>query len=296
MRILLIYNPVSGVSRNREEKFGKILYELGRRNCDIVVYQTKSKGDATKYLGKHLEDEFDMLAVRGGDGTLHEIVNALMKYELNVPVAYLPAGSTNDYASNLGIKAKTAVKTLVSRKIRQLDIGKFNKEYFTYVAAFGIMTDLSFATPQKAKNSLGYLAYLMGCVKELKDMHSIHMKCRVDDGTIEDEFLVGMITNALSIAGVIKRKDKGAKLDDGLMEYIFIKYPKNPGDISHIIYSLMNSKFDTKYMYYGASRTFDIESDSMMWTLDGECGGNHKHVKIDTIPKAISIAVGKEYE
>jgi len=296
MRILLIYNPVSGISRGRETRFGHLMYELGKKSCDLIVYQTKAKGDASKYIGNHLEEYFDLIAVSGGDGTLHEVVNSLMEYEKEIPVAYLPAGSTNDYAKNLGIKSKTAVKTLISRKYRKLDVGKFNNEYFTYVAAFGSMTDLSFSTSQKMKNSLGYLAYLTGCVRELKELHPIHFKCRTDDREIEEDILVGMITNALSIAGIIKRKDKGARLDDGLMEYIFVKYPKSPGDLSHVVYSLLNSKFDERYMYYGASRTFDIDSDKMEWTLDGECGGKHAHVKIDTIPKSLTIAVGKEYK
>lgn len=293
MRILMIYNPVSGLSGSRGTRIGNALFRLGENDGDVVVYQTKSKDDGAEYLAKHSDEKYDMIVVSGGDGTLHEIVNAVMKLGIDSKIGYLPSGSTNDYAKNLGITQRNSVENLFNPKIRELDLGLFNGEYFTYVAAFGLCTDIPYSTPQSLKNSMGYLAYLLEGAKELTDMKPIRIKCKTDKELIEDTFVVGLITNALCVGGM-KRRDSETKLDDGLMEYVFIKFPQNIIDVRNIVFRLLNSMFDEKYMYYGSSSSFVIDSEEMTWTLDGESSGQAtSHTEIKTCRKALKIAVGK---
>lgn len=289
----MIYNPVSGISGSRGTRIGNALFRLGQSDGDIVVYQTKSKGDGEEYLRTHSDEKFEMIVVSGGDGTLHEIVNAIAKLGIDSVVGYLPAGSTNDYAKNLGISQRNSVENLLNPQIRELDLGRFNGEYFTYVAAFGLCTDIPYSTPQSLKNSMGYLAYLLEGAKELTDMKPIRMKCRTDKGMVEDTFVVGLITNALSVGGM-KRRGSNAKLDDGMMEYVFVKFPQNIIEVQNIVFRLLNSMFDEKYMYYGSSSSFVIDSEEMTWTLDGESSGQAtSHVEIETCRNALKIAVGK---
>ncbi len=291
MHNLLIYNPVSGRANFRTEHLGKIVYELTCEGNELSVYQTQGKGDAKKYLAENDVSRYDMIICCGGDGTLHELVNGLMENGLDIPVGYIPSGSTNDYAKNLGISSRNALSCIKKGYQQRIDIGNFNGEYFNYVAAFGAFTNVSFTTPQKIKNTLGYLAYLLEGVKQLPDVKPYHIKCQLDDKVIEDDVVIGMITNAFSVAGMKNRNDGNTRLNDGLMEYIFIKMPKNILDLQNIITSLLNSKVDESFMYFGHSKIFQIESEPMEWTLDGESGGLLETVEINTHQQALNIIV-----
>lgn len=293
MKILLVYNPVSGKSGSRESRFGRTLLELGKDNNEITVYQMKSKGDGYGFLAsKKNMEEYDTLIVCGGDGTLHEMVDASLKLGFKGKLGYVPFGSCNDYASNLGISERNAVKNIVKRVTKSLDVGNLNGEFFNYVAAFGILTDVTYSTPQNMKNSIGYLAYVLEAAKEITDMKPIHIRCETDDTIIDDDILVGIITNTLSVGGV-KLKEEAISLDDGLMEYVFIKYPQNLFDLQNTVLCLMNMRFEPKYMYSGQSKHFSIDSDRMQWTLDGEDGGYTEHALVDTHKAALEIIVGE---
>lgn len=296
MHNLLIYNPVSGRSNFRTEQLGKIIYELTCEGNELTVYQTQSKGDAKRYLSEISPEQYDMIICRGGDGTLHEMVNGFMENHLDIPLGYIPSGSTNDYAKNLGINSRNAIQCIRQAHIYRIDIGNFNGEFFNYVAAFGAFTNVSFMTPQKVKNSLGYLAYLLEGVKHLSDIKPYHIKCQLDDKMIEDDVVIGMITNAFSVAGVKNRNDGKTKLDDGLMEYIFIKMPKSIIDLQTMVASLVNSEVHEGLMYYGHSKMFQIQSDKMEWTLDGESGGIFEEVEIQTYQQALKMVIKKSNE
>lgn len=291
MKILLIYNPVSGKSVNREARLGKTLMQLGEKYGAITVYQMKAKGDGARFMADKGIDRYELIIGCGGDGTLHEIVDGAMQLGFTGDIGYIPSGSTNDYASNLGINSNNAVDNLLEHKIKKLDLGNFNGEYFNYVAAFGFFTDIPYVTPQNIKNSLGYLAYVLEGIKEIADMKPIRLKCETDSAIIEDDILVGVITNTLSVAGKHLNEDM-AKLDDGMLEYIFVRYPRNILDIQNTILALMNGRFENKYMYYGQSKSFHIESEKMQWTLDGEDGGFSEVADITTHQQKLNIIVG----
>lgn len=292
MHNLLIYNPVSGRANLRWERIGKILYELTKNGDEVTVYQTQGKGDARLFLGRKSLEQYDLIICCGGDGTLHEVVNGLVNNDIKIPLGYIPAGSTNDYAKNLGINNRNAVECIKERKVYNIDIGSFNGEIFNYVAAFGAFTNISFLTPQKIKNTLGYLAYLLEGVKHLSDIRPYQVKCKVDDTLIEDKIVVGMITNAFSVAGMKNRSNENTRLNDGKLEYILIKMPNNVLELQTIINLLLNSKVDQRFMYYGQFKTMVMHSDKMEWTLDGESGGCFENVEINTYCQALKIIVG----
>lgn len=291
MNILLVYNPVSGKSENRESRLGRALLELGKLNALITVYQTKEKGDAYEKLKSLDMSRYDLLVVCGGDGTLHELVNATLKLGIQIPIGYIPFGSTNDYARNLGINSRNAAKNIRKMKTKKLDVGEFNGEFFNYVAAFGAFTEISYSTPQDIKNSVGYLAYLLNGIKAVPEIRPFHFRCKTDTELIEDDILIGMITNTTSVAG-LKRREDDIKLDDGKLEYIFVKYPKNILEIETLLFKLAAGDFDSHYLYHGQSERFEIISDNIAWTLDGEEGGSTTNVEINTHGKAFEIITG----
>ena len=290
MHSLLIYNPVSGKKEARIEKLGRIVSGLSEDGAEVTVYQTRGKGDAENYLLKHTDLMYDRIICCGGDGTLHEVINGVVRGNIKTPIGYIPMGSTNDYAKNLGITKNTAMRCLKEGTPGAVDIGCVNGEYFNYVAAFGAFTNVSFVTPQEWKNNFGYFAYLLEGIKQLTDITPKTIRFAVDEGEWqESEVILGMITNSFSVAGMKNFQKEWVKLDDGKFEYLFIKYPKNLLELQATITSLLNGIADERYVYYGQFTQMNLESEALEWTLDGENGGIADVTEIVTCPGTVRI-------
>jgi diacylglycerol kinase (ATP) len=149
------------------------------------------------------EPGFDMVACSGGDGTLDEVVTGMMHCDEKLPIGFVPAGSTNDFAASIHIPAvmSKAADVVVNGRDFACDIGQFNERNFVYIAAFGLFTDVSYETRQDMKNILGHMAYMLEGMRRLSSIDAYHMKLTYDGNTIEDDFMYGMITNSVSVGG-----------------------------------------------------------------------------------------------
>ena len=290
MHSLLIYNPVSGKKESRMERLGRIVCGLSENGDEVTIYQTRGKGDAEEYLRNRCATQYDRVICCGGDGTLHEVINGMLRGNIQSPIGYIPMGSTNDYAKNLGITRQTAMKCLKEGTPGAIDVGCVNGEYFNYVAAFGALTNVSFITPQEWKNTLGYFAYLLEGIKQLADITPKKIRFRADQSDwVDSDVILGTITNSFSVAGMKNFNQSKVQLDDGKFEYLFIKFPHNILDLQATITSLLNGKIDERYMYYGQFTKMTIESKALEWTLDGENGGVADVTEIETCPGAVKI-------
>ena len=184
-------------------------------------------GDAIKKVRKNAE-KYDLVVCSGGDGTLDEVVTGMEQSEVNVPIGYIPAGSTNDFANSLGIpkNMEEAARVAVNGTPFPCDVGGFNGDTFVYVAAFGLFTEVSYQTSQQMKNILGHAAYILEGAKHLMDITSYRMKVSHDGEIIEDEFIYGMVTNSLSVGGFKGISGPDVLLDDRPFEVTLIKNPK----------------------------------------------------------------------
>ena len=288
-KVLLIINPISGRGVIKDHLL-TIVQQISLASYDVTVYPTKSKGDAIQKM-KDAKD-YDLVIASGGDGTLNEVITGMIEAEINVPIGYLPAGTTNDFASNLNI-SKNVLKALDSCLEGfpiPIDVGKFNDRYFTYIAAFGAFTDVSYETPQPRKNVLGGLAYLIEGLLKLPSIQSYHCKIKHSGGMLEGEYIFGMISNSDSVAGLKNVFGNYADLNDGLFEVTLIKSPKNLLDIHRILNDFLNKKYDPECVTVFKTDSIFIESDEIMkWTLDGEHGGSVKCVEIKNLKKKIKI-------
>lgn len=291
-RLLFIFNPRSGKGQIKEH-LADILDIMVKADYEVTVHVTQSQGDATvKTIEK--AGEFDRIVCSGGDGTLDEVVTGMMRSPVKVPIGYIPAGSTNDFGNSLGIDKNmlNAARISVSENLFPCDIGRFNDDSFVYVAAFGIFTEVSYATPQDMKNLLGHAAYIIEGAKQLRDIPSFRMQVECDGNLFYDEFIYGMITNTKSVGGFqgIIRGDIG--LNDGVFEVTLIKMPRNPIELNEIL-AFMTGVIDDSTMVY-SFQTSQIKltaSADVPWTLDGEYGGSHQTVTIVNAPKALEIVV-----
>ena len=260
------------------------------------MHTTQEREDATKVVREQAK-YYDLVVCSGGDGTLDEAVTGMMQSEVRTPLGYIPAGSTNDFANSLEIPKDMiqAAKTAVLGVPFSCDVGEFNGDYFIYVAAFGIFTDVSYATSQELKNALGHVAYILEGAKRLHTIKSYHMRVEYDGNEIEGDFLLGMITNSTSVGGFKNMTGKDVKLDDGMFEVTLIHKPKNIIELNTIIASLTNLKDETDLIdSFRADSVKFYSEEEIPWTLDGEFGGDHKEVQIKDHCKAVDIMINEK--
>lgn len=297
-KIYFIYNPHSG-KEQISSKLNEIIRILAEKDNEVTVVPTIGYLDAMERI-TNLKDDYDLVICSGGDGTLDEVVTGMMKRpkERRIPIGYIPAGTTNDFARSLGIPRNMpeAARCAMNGKSFACDMGSFNEDSFVYIASFGIFTEVSYSTRQEVKNVLGHMAYVLEGMKSLYNIRSYKMKISSDEMDFEGDFLFGMVTNSKSVAGFQGLVKGDVQFDDGVYEVTFIKRPKNPLEIQEILAALLLEKIDSNYMYSFRTKKLTIESEEMVsWTLDGEFGGEHKKVVIENNQKAVEIIV-KDYE
>lgn len=291
--LLFIYNPHSGKGMVKEY-LSDIIDQFVKAGYQVGVYPTQGKQDATEQV-LHCSSHYNMVVCSGGDGTLNEVVSGIMELKCKPVIGYIPAGSTNDFANSIRLPKdmKEAAKIAVSGIPISVDIGLFNKKYFTYIAGFGAFTEVSYMTPQEMKNILGHQAYLLKAARQLTSLRAYHMKVTYDMGELESDFIYGMVTNSISVGGMKRLTGKNVVLDDGLFEVTLVRQPKNPMDIQMIMSSLIGFDVKTDAVYSFKTSKIEFQSDEkVQWVLDGEYGGAPKKVKIENLNKAIRIMSG----
>lgn len=291
-KLLFVFNPFSGKALIKNHLF-EIVDTMVKGGYDVTIYPTQCAGDAREKVEKEAA-EYDLVVCSGGDGTLDETVAGIMNCGKRVPLGYIPAGSTNDFATSLGIpkEMEQAAKVAVNGEPFSCDVGWFNGSNFVYVAAFGLFTEVSYRTSQEWKNVLGHAAYILEGIKSLHEIPAFLMQVEFNNCCIQDEFIYGMITNSTSVGGFKGMTGKDVELDDGIFEVTLIKKPRNPMELNEIIASLVNLVDDTDMIYSFKSKHVKFTAKKEIpWTLDGEYGGDHVEVEVKNLQQAVDIQV-----
>lgn len=295
-KMLFIYNPRAGKSQIRSNLLDMIDIFV-KAGYEVIAYPTQAQGDGIKAVTERQIGYYDMIACSGGDGTLDEVVTGMMQCEKRLPIGYVPAGTTNDFAGSLGIprSMEKAARVIVDGRSFRCDVGGFNENIFVYIAAFGLFTDVSYETRQDMKNVLGHMAYVLEGMRKLSKVKSYAMKVTSGDKVIKGDFIFGMITNSLSVGGFKKITGDNVKLDDGVFEVTLIRRPGNPVELNTIMAAMVNRNIDTDLMECFTASELQIESaEDIAWTLDGEFGGRHSRVEIRNYKQALEIRVPGE--
>ena len=290
--LLFILNPSAG-RKHIKTKLFDIVDLFVKEGYNVRVYPTQAKADAIRIVSEE-GWLYDMIVCAGGDGTLDEVVTGCMKCGCETPIGYIPCGTTNDFARSLGIPKDSlrAAKRIVKYEPKPIDIGSFNGDSFVYVAAFGAFTDITYTTPQEYKNYFGHAAYVFEGIKSVVNLNSYHMRFEYDGKVIEDDFMLGMITNSMSVGGFTTPNAKLAEFDDGLYEILLVKYPTNPIDLQATATAYFMGEFNPEYMYQFKTQKVIVESaEAVSWTLDGEFGGNVTYAEVVNHHRAVSIVL-----
>lgn len=289
--ILLAVNPLAGMGK-AVDLLGEYLPSLAEDGNPVTVYFTQDEDHLGRILASE-GDRYDRIIVTGGDGSLHQLANLVMSLKLEAKLAYLPLGTTNDFAENLHYPDDIAqvAKLVRLAEPRALDLGKILPDrYFVYVASFGIFTASSYSTPTELKNRVGKLAYFATALKNLGSVETYHAKLQLDEENYEGDFIFGAILNSSQMGGVVKMDPDSFDLADGKYEVLLVKKPSGPADVPTILNALMNTDFSSDLFIYKKVQRCSLSFDQPVpWTLDGEFGGDLTELSMEVVPHAWNL-------
>ena len=227
--------------------------------------------------------EMDIVVCCGGDGTFNETVAGVMQCGREVPVGYIPAGSTNDFAASLKLPTEPleAAQEIVEGEPVAYDAGSFCGRFFSYVASFGAFTRTSYTTPQSIKNALGHTAYVLSGISELSQIRPEHIRMEINGETVEDDFLFGAICNSTSVGGILTLDPKQVDMADGKLEVLLVRSPRSLLELTECIAAVQSQQYNNCEMItFRSGSEIRITADpNMPWTLDGEREDGHREIR-----------------
>jgi len=290
MKAFVVFNYASGKGKCQEiaPVVKRILYEEG---IDYTVFETVDKETDIKTIRENINKNHFLICA-GGDGTVNEVLNAVVAEDSHTPVGYIPCGSTNDFAANYSLTSdpKQAMERILHMHKREIDVGCLNGSCFCYVSAAGAFSEVSYATSRQKKNMLGKAAYILEGAKSIPKIKSISLRAETNGEVFEGNYLICTFSNSSRIGGIFKFSDGMVDYSDGKMELALIEDPMNPAEFIILLGDLMRGNYQNKYIHVIRTDHVKITSEQpISWSLDGEFGGSFNETEISTLGHRFSL-------
>lgn len=270
-KVLFIYNPRSGQGHITGQLDG--IVEMYQNKGYAVTLHRLDTFEKESYLAGLMNGQYHHIMVSGGDGTVNYVVNILLNYSIDVPLAVIPAGTANDFARMLvGTDSVTeACRRILNGTEERIDVGKVNGRYFVNVLSAGLFTDISQKTPTAMKNTFGKLAYYMNSLQELPGFRPMKLHITSEDGKFKGAALVFFVFNGKT-AGNLNIAHNSSE-NDGLLDVVVVKTRVNALKIFiHFLKSGKKGKYPRGVEYF-QTPSLRIEcEDELKVDLDGEHG------------------------
>ena len=289
-KAFLMLNPRSG-TREGKLQFFSIVNTLSEK-YDLRVHITKSTQDIIDTAKEICEET---VIVCGGDGTLSHTLEGLRRAgREDIKIGYIPCGTANDVASTLGLpkRPQDSAKKIISGTPKAQDYGCFNGKGFIYTASFGTFTKASYETSQDVKNVFGSFAYFVNGFSEILNLQSLSAEIEYDKGIIKErDIAFCCIGNTRVIGGgIMKFPPDRAVLDDGKLDMLIIKKPKNALDLDKIVKDIIGGTYNCELVNMIHSTHFKIRSEApMLWTVDGDALEAPEEVLIECVKGGVSF-------
>lgn len=287
---LLIVNPVSG-KRQVLKYIPEIIAILTEGGYMMSVLLSSRRGEATE-LARRYGRGFELICCAGGDGTLNEVLSGMAAEGLDVPLGYIPCGSTNDFAAGHDIPADMlqAARNIASGRRQRMDIGRFGERFFTSIAAFGAFSWLSYSTGQGMKNMLGHTAYILDGIRDIHKIRAEQLCINARGLSYSDEYIFGAVCNTIPVAGAIALPPQVVDTADGLFELLLIRRPDSIHDLEEIVHGLVRQDYSSPYIKFFQADSIDIiNAPELEWALDGERSGYMERVHIEPMKKFLNL-------
>ncbi len=292
-KVKMIINPSSG-RQSMESRIDYLCKLLLDEGYILGKFFTKEKDDAMFETIKACKEDWDIVIVSGGDGTINEVAKGIAQSSRKIPVAILPSGTVNDFANYMNIPARISdfFDMIKREQVIDIDLGKIEDNYFVNVAAGGLLTNVGYQVQPEAKAILGRLAYYFEGVKELviQGLEPINVSFQSKEYTSEDKILLFLISNSSSIGG-FKKLAPDADVLDGLLDVLIIK-DSDVAELANIFFNVLTGEhinhpnvvyFKTNEIKISANREIPID-------IDGEYGGKLP-ANFQVIPKGMKLLI-----
>ena len=268
-KIFVVINPAAG----KDEPILNICNDVFRsHDIEWEVGVTHKYDDARRLAIQAADAGYDLIAGYGGDGTQHEIANALIGR--HVLMGVLPGGTGNGFCHELGLprELRPALEVIcTSATIYQVDVVRLGDEHFIQRLYVGIEPEQQ--TSRELKDKYGTLAYAVSGYKRLTTIKDISYRITIDGVVIETPALKVYVVNASQTGTGISVTGDLSRSDDGLLE-VFILDQHNLKTIAAAGERMLHlhTEIAGQFFWRGKNITIETEPDQPVWT-DGEYFG-----------------------
>ena len=294
-KLLFLMNPNAG-QRKANKHLPEIISLFNHYGYEVTVFMTTGPGSGVGIVEPRAK-QYDLIVCAGGDGTLNEAISGVLRSGSNCPIGYIPCGSTNDFAATLKLSTdvmKAALDIMEGSPV-EYDVGRFGDRYFSYIASFGALTQVSYSTPQTMKNALGHLAYVLSGITALPQIRSIPMALELDGVPVEGKYIFGAVSNSTSVGGVLTLNPRLVDLCDGKFEVMLVRLPKDPAELAQCVTALQNGTYDCAAITFRSVSNLPVRQDpAVAWTLDGERADGAQTIRIENLHRAIRLVQRRE--
>ena len=272
MKTLLLYNPTSGRGRFKRS-IPKIKQRFEKEGRSLVCYESKGPKDLEK-IAEAKAKHYDVFLVSGGDGTIHEVINGMMRIDQDKrpSLAIIPSGTANDVAAILGVRRNLcrALDVLFQEQPQAIDVNAINDQYFIYTVACGILTKVSYDISRRRIKKYGYLAYVFEGMKDLLRDYSMPIEIIYDGQELRTTavMILGLASNR--VGGLRLKRFSNNYIDDGYLELrIFTK--RRLFKRFRILSTFARSGKKLREDIQISAKNFDIHiPNHVKWNTDGE--------------------------
>ncbi len=295
MRALVLYSSYSGNGKFIK-KLDYVAQVLKKKYAIVDFHKSLYKGSLSDYIVKK-GFKYDLILCVGGDGTVHEVVNAIMLLDKKPTVAYIPAGTCNDSARSLGLSKnlKVTLKKILEANTTTIDVFKINDSYFYYGLAAGCLTEISYDTKRELKKGIGKLGYYIQGLKSYMDTKTINIELESSDGTVvSGDFSLFLALNTRYLAGFKIHRKKRIYLNDQSIRITLIKKTsKFMNVIDFGMFLIFGESYKHNIINFDAS-SFKISSNQgIAYNTDGEMFNKHNIINVEVVPNALELITSK---
>ncbi len=294
----LIYNPMSG-GHDFKHYLDDVIDHLQNNGAgyEVHIFRTMTHDDILPHISSLDKNYYDVIIAVGGDGTISDVVNAIVKNDLNIKLGVIPSGTANDFARflNLPTNPIDCIKIITDGNFINVDLGKANDSFFINVLSFGCFANVSHNVDKNLKLSIGKLAYYFKALETLPKLKPIPLKITRKNQVIKDKFYLVLILNS-SGAGGFNRLAPYSSMTDGNFDFVGFKHSRFFDTAKSIFHVIIGDHLEQdKDVVFFQDNKLTIELDTNENTelfsitdIDGELGPNFP-INFEVIKNKLSV-------
>ncbi len=297
-KVILFYNPNSGSGMfknnldyiiGRYQKAGYLVVAVRAANGHIIFDYLKELDQET------YRQEYRQIIVAGGDGTINVCVNAMLRSNIDLPLAIIPSGTANDFASYFDLPSDfdKLLDIALDDCCTYADVGKVNNQYFVNMAVVGQGLGISKSTGETMKTLFGLLAYYLKILLEIPQMRSREVTLTTPEKVYREKMFFMIVMNGESVSG-FKKMSPDSKVNDGLFDVLLFR-SVSPWKVPAMFFAMVRgSHLNSGKVLHVRTNSLKVDCETELPVdVDGE-GGAAVPLTFSVLPKKLRIHTRRE--